>query len=171
MTRVSYTVDVHDQIIEVGGAWRAFAEANDGGAIADGVIGRSLWDFVQGATVRHLYQRLLTRVRAGFMVQVSMRCDAPHARRDFMLTLEPLADGAVRFEGDIVRESLRSPVVLRGDRPLRLCGWCARVWMNGGWVELEDAVERQSLLRQHAPLPDVTHGICETCLAGIELPG
>lgn len=42
------------------------------------------------------------------------------------------------------------------------CGWCGRVRIGDGWIDLGDAVD----LMQHLELPllpKLTHGVCEAC--------
>jgi hypothetical protein len=44
-----------------------------------------------------------------------------------------------------------------------MCAWCRRVREGGDWVTVELFLERQ----HHA---QTTHGICDTCAAGIAIP-
>jgi hypothetical protein len=44
-----------------------------------------------------------------------------------------------------------------------MCAWCRRVREGGDWVTVELFLERQ----HHA---QTSHGICDTCAAGITLP-
>jgi hypothetical protein len=44
-----------------------------------------------------------------------------------------------------------------------MCAWCRRVREGGDWLTVEMFLERQ----HHAK---TTHGICETCAAGITIP-
>ena len=44
-----------------------------------------------------------------------------------------------------------------------MCAWCRRVREGGEWLTVEAFLERQ----HHA---QTTHGICETCAAGVTMP-
>jgi hypothetical protein len=44
-----------------------------------------------------------------------------------------------------------------------MCAWCRRVREGGDWVTIELFLERQ----HHA---QTTHGICDSCAAGIAMP-
>jgi hypothetical protein len=44
----------------------------------------------------------------------------------------------------------------------RVCGWCNRFEVRGTWMEIEEALPQLQLM-EHAN-PEVTHGICESCV-------
>ena len=62
---VSYTIDSSDVIVEVHHAWFDFAHGNDAADLVAAAVGRPLWSFIAGATVRGVYKDLLQRVREG----------------------------------------------------------------------------------------------------------
>lgn len=163
---VSYRVDQHDFIVEVGGAWDEFAAANRG---MPPVVGRRLWHFVAGADVRAVWALLLRRVRTtGEPLAFLYRCDAPGLRRLMQMQLLPERDGSVRFHSTQVR-ALPGPTFngrweAGTTHPATtVCGWCARVEDEGVWVAPETALQRLGLGEGQAVR--LTHGICVTCAA------
>jgi hypothetical protein len=162
---VLYRVDRHDSLVAVGGAWDAFARANGG---LPSVVGRSLWDFVDGAEVCSVWQLLLRHVRAK---QASLsflyRCDAPGVPRLMQMELTPGTGGAVSFRSTFVRiaegPALIAEWAVSGVRePVTVCGWCGRVHADG-WVAPDYAAEQLGLTTAGADWPRLSHGICETC--------
>ncbi len=166
---VRYTIDADDRIVDVGGGWSEFAGANDGHSLLSGIVGTSLWDHISGVSVRHIYRGLLSRARLGRRIRIPCRCDGPDVKRDIELTLDGLPGGHVRFSGQVLAERKRHTVMLPPSSLLRACSWCARVWIEEAWLELEDAVERLDALGwKGGASPGFTHGICEDCQRAIE---
>jgi len=168
---ISYRIDEADRLIAVGGGWDQFASENDGaGAQPEAVLGRSLWDFVTGPTLRELYRRLMKEVRSGRPVRFRCRCDAPAQRRVFLISIDPLPSGQVEYTTLLTAIERREAVTwLDAQQPrssdlVCVCSWCGRVRLpEGSWVAIEEAMERYEDL--HGPaVPGLTHGICEYCL-------
>lgn len=166
---ISYTLNANDELISVDGQWDAFATANGGAHLTSpNVLGRSIWDFVSDPTTRLLYRDVLARVRHDRTVTFTFRCDAPDCRRLLAMTVLGKPGGWVVFEIRTISEERREPqrlldlATLRSSDLLRLCGWCKKVDVSGRWTEVEEAVVALGLFDQ-AVLPQVTHGICETC--------
>jgi hypothetical protein len=169
---ILYRIDGADCFMEVGGAWGAFADANEGPELApELVLGRSLWDYVGDLTTRQIYRTMLRHVRAdGRPVRFRFRCDAPTVRRLLAMEIAPVDSGHVRFSVTPVAEADRPSVPLleaehkveRGGQ-LLMCGWCQDVRLPGDrWVRAEDAVAALGLFEGVA-IPTVSHGICPTC--------
>ena len=167
---IAYRIDRLDRIVEVDDAWRAFAVANDAPELAgDSIVGRPLWDFIAGSETRQLWHELLDRVRTGVTADVSLRCDSPGRRRRLDLQLVPLQDGGVQFRATVAGAEDRAPVELLDSlyadgTPIRVCGWCRRVDVDG-YVEVEEAIARLGLLEQD--MRPVTHTLCPDCAATI----
>jgi hypothetical protein len=86
------------------------------------------------------------------------------------MTLSPLPDGGVEFSSLLRQEESRRPLGLlepemaRDGRMIRICGWCHSVALpDGRWMPLEEAVEQLQLLEAET-MPQMTHGICDSCL-------
>lgn len=166
---VTYRIDERDDIVFVSDSWAPFALDNDAPGLATGVLGRSLWDFVSEMTTRHLYQDLVARVRSGRTAAFTYRCDAPGRRRFMHMTMRPSGRRGVEFDSVTVRTEARPTMALvsapsGAARLLRICSWCKRVDVDGGWEEIELALPRLSVFAASTPTA-VTHAICADCQA------
>lgn len=164
-----YVVDAEDRVTCVDEAWVAFARGNGASALAKSVIGTSLWRHIADPTTRHLYELMMDRVRVtGRTVRVPFRCDAPGMVREMELSISPLGAGALALVAGTLRTRSRAPVPLldhnvpRTERLVRICGWCKRLWQDGAWREIEDAMHACDAFTG-PPVPGVTHSICEEC--------
>ena len=171
---VMFSIDRHDEIVEVNDAWTTFALANDAPELVhERVLQRSLWDFIADATTRQLYGDLLLRVRRGTPARFSFRCDSPTARRHLEMRLTPGPDDAVQFESVVLASEVRvqQPLwdrhVRRGEDLVRVCAWCKRVDLAGEWVEVEEAIGRLRIFERH-DIPSLSHGICPDCFEAMQ---
>jgi len=165
---VRYHIDRQNRIVSLSDTWRTWAESNGAPHLADGVLGRSLWDFVGDYQTREVYRTLLARVRDGQQVRFPYRCDAPDLRRFMRMTMTSDGEGGVWFDSETLRTEPR-PRCWRAPLPpeapemlLRACGWCKRVAVDGAWEEIEVAVARLDLFGGPAT-PALTHGMCPPC--------
>lgn len=167
-TTVRYRIDRHDRIVSLSDTFSAWAAENGAAHLADGVVGRSLWEFVGDYQTREVYRTLIARVREGRDLGFPYRCDAPHLRRFMRMTMWPDGEGGVWFESAILRVEPRAACWRLPDAAeatgvlLPACAWCGRVAVEGGWDEIEVAIARLDLFGD-APLPALTHGMCPTC--------
>lgn len=170
---VLYRVDEFDRLGWMNAAWRQFALANDGEALASpSIVGRDLWELM-GAdpTTVFLYALLLERVRASCRpLSFPFRCDAPRERRLMRMAVTGWPRGDVEFRVDTIETSSRVPVALFEAGAVRcgdvadVCPICARVSTGPSrWCEVEEAArERRSLL---GPFPPVRGQVfCPRCL-------
>ena len=164
-----YQVTAQDDIVFVNDAWDTFASLNHGAHLQSSqLVQRSLWDFISGATVQHLYRELLRQVRAGRSIQFSFRCDSATYRRVLSMHIEHLGDGAVQFCTNTLSEEARpaepllDPHTPRSSELVRMCSWCKKIWADECWVDIEDAVDSLRLF-EHAPPPALTHSVCTDC--------
>ena len=174
MSPVIYRIDCDDRIVGVNEGWHDFARNNaEGLEVADEkVVGSELWSAISDATIQHLYRLIVDRARAGKLVRFHYRCDAPGFRRLFEMSVERVGSDVV-FTSTLQSEEPRKPVVLleanrtRGAETIRMCSWYQKVFgEQGAWIPVEEAVESMQLLAK-VPMPRITHGICEPCLAGM----
>jgi hypothetical protein len=169
MERVTYEIDALDIICAVGDSWRPFAIANLAPELANGVIGRSLWNFVTEQVTQQVYRDLIERAKAGFAVSFSYRCDAPRLRRFMRMTMTGTAEGGVLFDSLTLNTEPRvAPLLLPveaapGARMLRSCSWCKRIAVGERWEEAEVAVECLGLFAGD-PMPMLTHAMCPDCI-------
>lgn len=170
-TRPVHTVDAGNRIVAVNHAWIEFMRSMTAEDLTrDVVIGRSLWDFVQGSPVRQLWEILFERARAvGAPVFVPMRADTASLRRVLDVELHPIAERAIRQVFECVWTERRPDVALldpgypRSEQSLPHCHWCSRIQVRlGAWEEVEDA---QLTLRLEASeaLPSLKPAVCGSC--------
>ena len=169
--RFEYVIDSQDVIVAVNSSWVDFAEENDGGGLADRVVGTWLWQHLSGLEIKHLYRSLLERIReTGNTSRVPFRCDSPGLVRNMILEVTPLEDGSVRFSSWIESEKARPtvPILEAGrevdpERFARMCAWCKKVDVGSDdWRELEEGLAMAGLMTLD-PTPKITHAVCESC--------
>jgi len=172
-TRYVLEIDADDAIVSVNGDWLDFASENDAPELADqSIVGRRLWEFIEGTTMIHLYQQIAERIRdGGEGGTVRFRCDAPELQRDIAMRIESAGLPNVRFISWLETAESRPPIALldrqapRSSEWLRMCSWCKRVLLQDGhWEQIEFAIHKLDLFGQEM-MPSVTHGICPTCEA------
>ena len=168
-----WTIDRENVITSVGGDWDAFAAGNEAAALCgSSVVGRSLFEFIDGEETQRIYRLLLRRVRAlDAPILVPFRCDSPEMRRYMRLEIEPLRERAVEFRGVLVAAEPRPHLRLlarnapRSEPLLVSCSFCLRIRLpDDEWVEAEDAVVRLGLLARER-IPRLAHGVCPACKA------
>ncbi len=165
-----YSIGKDDRVHYINDAWNDFAHANVWWSSDSAVIGKSLWDFINGQDTRLVYQLLVKRVRDDrCQVLVPFRCDSADIRRFMELDLEPGADDVVNFACRIVKIESRPRVALlagdveRSDQVVTVCSWCKKVRIGtGDWVDVEEAVDRLELFNANVQ-PRLNHGICPPC--------
>lgn len=175
--RFVYRIDSSDTITHVDDAWVQFALDNGDETLTEAaVVGRSLWKYVSGDEVRHLYERLFEQVRSGREITIPFRCDSPTLRRFHEMQMSSLEDGGIVLECRLLREEPRTsrPTTLlepggpRGEELLVMCSWCKKVEDPlDGWLELDRAVEAMDLLARPL-LPNISHSICPSCKEGLD---
>ncbi|MEX0708657.1 MAG: PAS domain-containing protein [Woeseia sp.] len=166
---VFYRIDADDRIVFVSDEWDRFAAGNEGnGVSSSAVLGRSLWDFIDGLTTQQIYRQIVKRSRAGNAVEYPLRCDAPDRRRFLQMDVRAADGGCVEFRSRILSEEPRAALGLldpsqpRTNDLITVCSWCEKVRVDGNWVDVEDAIEALGLFQQ-AQLPALTHGMCQAC--------
>lgn len=166
-----YHIDSHNRLTWVNEAWAEFARENHGkGVMPDQVLGKNLFESLANDRVQALYAIILKRVRTGVTVEFNYRCDAPDRRREFVMVVRPLPNFGVEFVSTLTHEELRPSVPLLEPGHLRtrtlvpVCSWCQKVATpDRRWLPVEEAVALLNL-EEAEQLPDLTHGICESCL-------
>lgn len=165
-----HTVDSSGNIVAVNDAWLEFARENDAPELVrEAVVGRPIWDFIEGRETRHISRLLLEKAcTSGKSMTIPYRCDSPGIRRFLEMEIAPLKDGTVEFRSRFLKSESRDPVGLLDRRAERtnefiaICSWCRRIRIDGQWTEVEEAVKRLDLFSS-ASLPQLTHGICQDC--------
>jgi hypothetical protein len=173
---ISWRFDGDDLLCGVGAGWNEFALANDGGGCVPPPLGRGLAEFVSSADFCVVWQAILRLARTEHdrPVTLTYRCDAPSERRILTATVTSITRGEIEIVSSTERSQPRPAVRLLaadaddcGSDMVRMCGWCARVEVNG-WVDVEEGCRRLNLLElDAAPLPRITHGICGDCVDAV----
>ena len=170
-----HRVDGSDRMCFVNDAWLAFALENGATGLArESVLGRPIWDFIEGREVAYLFRALLREVRNRRReLRLPFRCDAPATRREMRLDLVPLPAGVIEFRSHLEVQTSRElvalldPAVARASWHVPICSWCKRVEVSGGtWEDTETAAQVMGLLAS-ATAPRLMHTICPDCLAAI----
>lgn len=168
---VVYRINAADIIEDVNDAWRRFAIENDAPLLATEVIGRSIWNYIVGPEVRHIYASAFERVRKQHcQMSFPFRCDSPELYRAMRLSISPMSEGHIEFCSvletirtqprtlDILQRksgSLLSPIV-------QMCSWCKAIEIGSTWKPIEQAIEELCLLTQES-MPRVMHALCDSC--------
>jgi hypothetical protein len=184
---VTYLADRDGRVLAVGeSAWRDFAAENDATDLGpEKVIGRSLFDMIEGVAVRDVAVRLheaawtLRRPR----IVYDYRCDAPDEERSMRMNLSAVTPGgepvAVLYQSQLITSAARVPVALflrrnainerlwqRPEHALHLCSYCQLVaWPLGTQGAAAEWIDPVDYYRRGGP-PDValSHGVCPSCL-------
>ncbi len=170
MNAYRYSVDQQDRLTSVDDAWLAFAQTNDAPCISrDSVIGRPLFDFIDGQESREIYRELLSIVRhTGKRPSIPFRCDSPDKRRYMELHMTRQPGDHVEFEGKLIHEERRPRAeLLDTNRPtseyeLTICSWCKRFGVDDGWLEVEEAMRELDLFGW-AVMPRLRNDVCDRC--------
>lgn len=166
-----YGLDAEGHIRWISDNWGAFARENgwSDAPQPEDVVGNPVLDFICDSETRHLYEQLFKIVRKERRsVRVPYRCDSPTERRYMQLELEPGPDGGIDVTSTIVRTESRETVRLldpeapHSDEFLRICSMCKKIDIDGGWYEIEEAIQRLRLF-EAAAVPQLTHGLCDAC--------
>ena len=109
----------------------SFARDNGGEPLTEAsVLGTSLWKYVSGAEVRHVYGHLFRRGRSGAAMAFPFRCDSPTIRRFHEMRMGSLEAGEIEVSCYLLREEQRAtgPMALldtgvpRGTELITMCG-------------------------------------------------
>lgn len=168
---IEYELDAGDYIVDIRGDWDMFASANGAPELtAQSVLGKSIWEYVEGSDVRAIYQMLVEHVRAtGKLKRIHFNCDDATTIRFFDLSITVADSGVVRFVSTLLNARERPAVFLldrdavnRGDTIVTVCSVCKFVDVDGVWVPVDEAMNRLDLM-SNPVMPQVSHGLCPAC--------
>ena len=169
-----YRIDHADKIIDIQDPkrWCSFAETNGWVSTPQSgeVLGRKIWDFIQGHEAQHLYQEIFRRTRAGMHPRpLPFRCDSPGERRYLELRVKALPGDHIEFTSTILRKEPRIPVgfldatVLRSSEFVTICSICKKIKINPKkWVEVEEGLVHFNFFEVEQ-IPGLSHGLCDAC--------
>jgi len=170
MQEVHYSVDIQDRIASVCDEWLEFARENDWvGLDESDLIGRPIFEFIEGEETQRIYRTIFQRVRHHQRsVTLPLRCDGPDVRRFIELEIRPAEQGRIEMSGRLVRQETRKPVrffdrkASRSQQAIAMCAWCKKIPVEGEWQEVEEAVARLDLF-QAPELPAIRYDVCDVC--------
>jgi hypothetical protein len=161
-----YRIDKHDRLVGFDYAFRAFATATGAPGLPEQWLGRAIWESSDRSEINMVFRALVARARGGRHVAVPTRCDTPHLMRRIEMTIEGGDDGEVTLTSQVTAARFKhdapDPVAYTQEL-LRMCAWCFQIETDG-WHGAEHVVAERGLLLGDVP-PDITHGICPTCVA------
>lgn len=166
-----YCVDANDRLISVDELWLAFARENGAAGLTEAtVLGRSLWDFLEGEVIRAVYEDIHNRLRScGRSAAFFFRCDSPRLKRQMRMSITPGANGQLGYVSHIVwTEPQRVPALLdteqqRSKSFLLVCSCCKKAMLEPDvWLEIEKVALSEGLL-ESGKLPQLRYTICPEC--------
>lgn len=169
---VLYEIDDKDCLVFFNEQWQTFAHANQAAYLAaPDMLHRSLWGFIVDRETRLIYEMMFDKVRKSSQsIHFQYRCDSPTMCRYMQMELHGDERGHVHFRSQMAQVedrdhvALIEPDLVRSSEFVTICSWCKCVQLpNAAWVEVEEAISALGLFNA-AVLPQLTHGICASCL-------
>lgn len=168
---VVYRINAADIIEDVNDAWGRFALENSAPLLATEVIGKSIWDYIAGPEVRHIYASVFERVRK-LQCQLSFpfRCDSPTLYRAMRLSVSPVSGGKIEFCSilETIRAQPRTLDILQlrskssPSSAIQMCSWCKAIAFGPEWKPIEQAIEELSMFTRES-MPGIVHALCGSC--------
>jgi len=174
--KYQYWLDASDAVVRVDEQWLAFARENGADELIEAlVLGRSIWDFIEGESTRNIYRQIHARVRTDIeRVVLPFRCDSPTLQRHMRLTITRGERGELAYESLLVRAvSQRYLSVLdhtkkRTSAVLTMCTNCKRCLLESvGWIGVEDISARLRLF-DSPEVPKLRHTVCPQCASALQ---
>ena len=161
-----YALDDTDTITRVSSGWSE---------LGDQLTGQTIWNFFSGAATRHIYEKIYQNVRVTRTpASVDIRCDQPDRLVELRVAVSPGEESLLFVHIESLREapteyrSIWDPIAVRSGEFVLACSWCQSIHVGDDlWLPFVDAVEKIGLLKANKP-PDISHGICDECLARME---
>lgn len=165
-----YEIDPVDRVSAVCPQWNEEAAQNGAmGLMAEKVIGRKIWGFLDGVAPFQHYAAIFEMVRQnGFSASYTFRSDAPIRQSTVELTISPLSKQALRLTTRVLRKRFvpYSPLwdhtKPRNSDVIKACSWCKALNLGQKWMTLKQAELRRADLRSFCP-PQVSHDVCPEC--------
>lgn len=158
----SYVVDGQNRIVSVGSEWDQFALENDApGATSARVIGREVWDFIEGDNTRaYLFGVLQTCRMEQQLFSILYRCDGPDMRRLFWLTVWPSPDHSLTLGSMLVHSVASHPTATAGAfdtfYDTTRCSICCAFQIGEKWIDLRTPKDPGNFAKSYS--------ICPSCI-------
>lgn len=174
MGGVAYWTDP-DGVIRGGGVrnWTRSANENRAPSLQfGGVVGRNLFDFIDGEMVRAAYRQIATTVmhQDRSYTSFTFHCHGPLARRNMLMSVGAIRSGdeciGVLYHSMLVEETRPTdqpgfPSDVRTDaRPLiKVCSFCQNLRKGQNWMTVQAYFEAGGPAEVH-----MDHDVCPECL-------
>jgi hypothetical protein len=164
----NYRIDKHDLITSVSDSWHDFYahESDDEPKL---FVGVSIWNGIGGDGTVALYKELFGAVRKSqSMIRFPFRCDAPSAKRNFLMEIDPLEEGGLSISTQLIKETpldvkhhfVRS---LRGAPAMTFrCSICNDLKRDDRWLDIEEAFQ-SGLMEFSSRCISVAYTVCPRC--------
>lgn len=167
---LDYLLSPNDRIERVCDAWSQAAALRMGERLhGEQVLGRSIWEFINGGPTQRLYDALYRHVRAtGRGVGFGYRGDSPGAIRYMHMHIIPGPAGRVHLRSELLHEQSRGRAIYfvhvdyRRHPALLQCSLCQRLNANGRWYTVSEALEHTGLIDALLPV-EVGDTVCNCC--------
>ena len=158
-----YCVNYQDELTYMNDTLADFAERNGAPGLAQMVIGKLLWDYIEGPDVQHIYGVLMRKLRSSMNPTVlPFRFDSPSGEYSMEMMIVPLSEGAIEFRTHILDGIPLQRRSHHDDALLEMCSTCKKVNTKSGWLDLEIAVGVLDYFNYASP-PGFSHGLCDEC--------
>ena len=172
---LDYTLAGDDRIEKVCPVWTRVARDRMGVRLEDElVIGRPLWDFINGGATLRLYDGLIWHTRkTGQRLSFRYRGDCPGAIRYMRMNITPGYGRRVNLRSELLyeqpthREVYFSHVTYRRCPSLVQCCVCNKLEHNGRWYTLGEIADYTSLLDSLLPI-EIGDTVCDSCQTKLE---
>jgi hypothetical protein len=163
-----YWLDKNNMIIKLSDSWDSFAIENDGDVLSgQSVIGKKIWDYIQGNTTRMWMDALFSLARLHQKtVQKPYRCDSPELKRYMEMVITPEENGVLKVESRVLStEVIKKPFYFQASNDLGSpkilirCSICNRLKQKGQWQE----VDQLSIESTNTEQLQVAYGVCPDC--------
>lgn len=173
---LDYMLADDDRIERVCPGWSRAARLRMGQRLDDEmVLGRPLWDFINGGATLRLYDALVWHVRrTGQRLAFRHRGDRPGALRYMKMTLTPGPGQRVQlrseclYEQPVPRAVYFAHVSYRRHPALMQCSLCQMIEAYGRWLSLDEALEHTTLLDSLLPI-EIGDTVCDSCKTKLEI--
>lgn len=166
-----HRIDADDRIVHANAGWWEFAKENGAHDLTpEKVLGRSVYDFIDGDSTKAVLRLIIERARGGRTPHpIPYRCDAPALRRFMEMRVRQALNGEIEFINRVIRFEIDPslpPSAHFSEPPdfLRVCSWCKKVRLpDGTWEDLRSSSTALEMFASTHGRP-LTHGICDDCV-------
>lgn len=151
-----FFLDPSNKIIDVSPDWDSLVLPSGGVAVqSHRVVGRSLWDFVNGGDTRSYLNALFFWCRqTGHALTMPYRCDAPNLRRECRMKITPHIEGGLEIRHDVllIRET-EGFHALEPDGTAEQCSQCLSWHGPAGWYDQTMSVPARDMFVHYVICP------------------